>query len=145
MPDFILHDESQRMQLLVSMRRLLLVGQWSWKTLRPLFHWPQHRGRHPVRNRSVAVFNAVVTGAVFGTVTVLTAGWTVENQFGVLPYSQQYPMVRFVSGWILLDGWMYFWHRLNHRFPLLWRVHRMHHSDPKMDVTSATRLMSAST
>src|SRR5690606_9675421 len=31
------------------------------------------------------------------------------------------------------------WHWLNHRVPLLWRFHRMHHSDREMDVTSATR------
>ena len=118
---------------------LMLVGLWSWETLRPLFHWPQHRGRHAFRNLSIAVFNAVVTGALFGTATVLAANWTVENRFGVLQLSDQYATVRFVVGLILLDGWMYFWHRLNHHMPLLWRFHRMHHSDLKMDVTTATR------
>jgi sterol desaturase/sphingolipid hydroxylase (fatty acid hydroxylase superfamily) len=34
---------------------------------------------------------------------------------------------------------MYWWHRLNHRIPFLWRFHRMHHSDPRMDVTTANR------
>jgi sterol desaturase/sphingolipid hydroxylase (fatty acid hydroxylase superfamily) len=34
---------------------------------------------------------------------------------------------------------MYVWHRANHRLALLWRFHRMHHSDPEMDVTTATR------
>jgi sterol desaturase/sphingolipid hydroxylase (fatty acid hydroxylase superfamily) len=40
---------------------------------------------------------------------------------------------------VLLDGWMYLWHRANHAIPLLWRFHRMHHSDRHLDVTSATR------
>ena len=40
---------------------------------------------------------------------------------------------------LLLDGWLYLWHRANHRVPLLWRFHRMHHADPAMDVTTATR------
>ena len=39
----------------------------------------------------------------------------------------------------LFDGWMYIWHRLNHEIPFLWRFHRMHHSDPAMDVTTALR------
>jgi sterol desaturase/sphingolipid hydroxylase (fatty acid hydroxylase superfamily) len=34
---------------------------------------------------------------------------------------------------------MYFWHRANHAIPILWRFHRMHHSDRHMDVTTATR------
>lgn len=28
---------------------------------------------------------------------------------------------------------------MNHRWPVLWRFHRVHHSDPKMDVTTANR------
>jgi len=40
---------------------------------------------------------------------------------------------------LVLDIWTYWWHRANHLIPLLWRFHRMHHSDPWMDVTSARR------
>ena len=40
---------------------------------------------------------------------------------------------------LTLDLWTYWWHRANHRIPFLWRFHRMHHSDPAMDVTTATR------
>jgi len=40
---------------------------------------------------------------------------------------------------VLLDCWMYLWHRANHMIPFLWRFHRMHHSDRHMDVTTATR------
>jgi len=141
--DFIPGDQSQRLSVLVSTRLLLpilmLVGLWSWETLRPLFHWPQQRGRHALRNLSLALFNAIVTGALFGTAIVFAANWTVENRFGLLQLSDQYATVRFIAGLILLDGWMYFWHRLNHQIPLLWRFHRMHHSDLKMDVTTATR------
>jgi sterol desaturase/sphingolipid hydroxylase (fatty acid hydroxylase superfamily) len=92
-----------------------------------------------LRNLFIALFNAVVTGAMFGTATVCVADWAVQNQFGLLQLSDQYATARFVAGLILLDGWMYVWHRLNHLMPLLWRFHRMHHSDPRMDVTSAAR------
>jgi sterol desaturase/sphingolipid hydroxylase (fatty acid hydroxylase superfamily) len=34
---------------------------------------------------------------------------------------------------------MYLWHRANHAIPFLWRFHRMHHSDPAVDVTTALR------
>ena len=34
---------------------------------------------------------------------------------------------------------MYWWHRLNHRVAFFWRFHRTHHSDPRMDVTTANR------
>jgi sterol desaturase/sphingolipid hydroxylase (fatty acid hydroxylase superfamily) len=40
---------------------------------------------------------------------------------------------------LLFDGWMYDWHVLNHKVPLLWRFHAVHHSDREMDASSALR------
>jgi sterol desaturase/sphingolipid hydroxylase (fatty acid hydroxylase superfamily) len=40
---------------------------------------------------------------------------------------------------IVLDAWMYAWHRLNHQTPLLWRFHAIHHRDEWLDATSAVR------
>lgn len=40
---------------------------------------------------------------------------------------------------LLLDCLIYWQHRLFHRVPLLWRLHRVHHSDPELDVSSAIR------
>jgi sterol desaturase/sphingolipid hydroxylase (fatty acid hydroxylase superfamily) len=34
---------------------------------------------------------------------------------------------------------MYWWHRMNHRVPFLWRFHRVHHADARMDVSTALR------
>ena len=40
---------------------------------------------------------------------------------------------------LLLDLLIYWQHRLFHRIPLLWRLHRMHHTDTAVDVTTALR------
>ena len=40
---------------------------------------------------------------------------------------------------LVLDLAMYVWHRLNHAIPLLWRFHRVHHTDLNVDVSSAAR------
>jgi len=40
---------------------------------------------------------------------------------------------------ILLDLSIYGQHVLTHRCPLLWRLHRLHHSDRSLDVTTALR------
>ncbi|SBS25274.1 Fatty acid hydroxylase superfamily protein [Marinomonas aquimarina] len=39
----------------------------------------------------------------------------------------------------LLDLLIYWQHRLFHRVDWLWRLHRVHHSDPELDTTSAVR------
>ena len=40
---------------------------------------------------------------------------------------------------LMFDLFTYWFHRLSHRIPFLWRFHRVHHSDPHMDVTTANR------
>ena len=40
---------------------------------------------------------------------------------------------------ILLDYTNYLWHILNHKVPLLWRFHLVHHTDADLDVTTAIR------
>ncbi len=40
---------------------------------------------------------------------------------------------------LLLDLWIYWWHRANHELPLLWRFHEVHHRDRFLDATSALR------
>jgi len=50
------------------------------------------------------------------------------------------------SGWtgfaldlLLLDFWIYWWHRANHNASLLWRFHEVHHLDRFLDTSSAVR------
>lgn len=40
---------------------------------------------------------------------------------------------------LVLDAWMYTWHRLNHKLKFLWRFHSFHHKDKKMNSTTAVR------
>lgn len=42
-----------------------------------------------------------------------------------------------VADLLLLDIWIYFWHRANHEVPFLWRFHQVHHRDEFLDTTSA--------
>ena len=40
---------------------------------------------------------------------------------------------------LLLDLWIYAWHRLNHTIPFLWRFHEVHHLDENLDASTALR------
>jgi sterol desaturase/sphingolipid hydroxylase (fatty acid hydroxylase superfamily) len=51
-----------------------------------------------------------------------------------LPYA-----VDVALGVLLLDLWHYIEHRLMHAVPLLWRLHRVHHSDVDVDFTTTER------
>jgi sterol desaturase/sphingolipid hydroxylase (fatty acid hydroxylase superfamily) len=118
---------------------VLLALFWCWETWRPFFDQREGRIRHAAHNLAIALFNTVILGLVFGFVTATVAGWSEQNHYGLLNTLGIDEPIRFVLALVLLDGWMYFWHRANHTLPLLWRFHRMHHSDHHMDVTTATR------
>lgn len=50
------------------------------------------------------------------------------------------PLLKAVLSFLLLDLTLYLWHRANHSYDWLWRFHKVHHSDPAMNVTTAFRL-----
>lgn len=118
---------------------LLLALFWLWETGRPFFGWRDARWRHAGRNLAIALLNTAVLAVAFGALTVTVAAWTTRNSVGLLHLASLPEWSRFAAALLLLDGWMYVWHRANHEVPLLWRFHRMHHSDDHMDVTTATR------
>jgi sterol desaturase/sphingolipid hydroxylase (fatty acid hydroxylase superfamily) len=117
----------------------LLALFWGWETWFPFFERRAGRWRHAGRNLALAICNTVVLALVFGTATVVVAGWTAQHGLGLLHALPVDGPLRLPLAVVLLDGWMYLWHRANHAVPLLWRFHRMHHSDDQMDVTTATR------
>lgn len=118
---------------------VVLALFWSWETIRPLRERREGRLLHASRNLGVAIVNTVVLALLFGAATVAVAKWAADNDYGFLRHVDLPAVATFVLAIVILDAWMYFWHRITHAVPLLWRFHRMHHSDDRMDVTTATR------
>jgi sterol desaturase/sphingolipid hydroxylase (fatty acid hydroxylase superfamily) len=121
----------------------MLVLLFTWETVSPFLACfagaGSERARHALRNLALGLINAALTGLVFAGLWLVAAEWAAANQFGVLHWLAMPAWARLGAAFLLFDAWMYFWHRLNHRVPFLWRFHRTHHSDPKMDVTTANR------
>jgi sterol desaturase/sphingolipid hydroxylase (fatty acid hydroxylase superfamily) len=62
-----------------------------------------------------------------------------EHNLGLLQQFQITMWMQIIITILILDLWMYFWHRLNHVLPFFWRFHRFHHTDEKMNTTTAVR------
>ena len=72
-------------------------------------------------------------GAVGMAVVVERWGW------GLLPATDLPRVAQSVLAFVLLDLAIYVQHILFHRIPVLWRLHRVHHADEELDVTSGSR------
>ena len=60
--------------------------------------------------------------------------------FSVLPLSTLLPYPLYVvCGIIALDAFMYLLHRVSHRYLILWHLHKVHHSDPEIDISTNFR------
>jgi sterol desaturase/sphingolipid hydroxylase (fatty acid hydroxylase superfamily) len=98
-----------------------------------------HRLRHTARNLALGLLNAVAVALLAAPLIASVAGRAEESRFGLLNLLSLPPAISTVTAFLLFDGWLYLWHRANHKFPFLWRFHRVHHSDPEMDATTALR------
>jgi sterol desaturase/sphingolipid hydroxylase (fatty acid hydroxylase superfamily) len=117
----------------------LLIFFWLWETWHPFFGWRNGRVRHAVWNLAVSIGNTVILALLFSVATAVVADWTARHQPGLLHLLPWGSVPGFLCAFLLLDVWTYLWHAANHHVSFLWRFHRMHHSDNRMDVTTATR------
>jgi sterol desaturase/sphingolipid hydroxylase (fatty acid hydroxylase superfamily) len=121
----------------------LLALLLAWESFAPFFSFfarkAGERARHGLKNLALGALNSLLTGLGFAALWWATANWAQAHEFGILNWLPLPGWARLAGAFLLFDAWMYWWHRLNHRIPFLWRFHRTHHSDPKMDVTTANR------
>jgi len=110
-----------------------------WESFSPFFNAPNNRIEHGVKNIILALINGLILGLLFAGITIIVANYTVQNNFGFVHLFNLTKVQYSILAFIIMDMWNYTWHRINHRVAFLWRFHKMHHSDPNMDVTTSVR------
>ena len=106
--------------------------------LRPFYTERRHRWRHAGRNLGLGLVSGLL-GALVTPLLLLAMSRADAAGIGLRHWLGLGPVVGAVVVFILFDCWMYLWHRANHRIGLLWRLHRVHHTDTAMDATTALR------
>ena len=112
---------------------------WLLEGLIPMFEGRRERARHDASNVALGVANAAVASLIFAGATLVATEWARANSFGVLHWLGARGVWGFVLGFVILDLWQYFWHRLNHGIPFLWRFHAVHHADRDLGASSGLR------
>lgn len=96
-----------------------------------------HRA-HLVPNLALT-FVTFATNMVFNAAVLLLLVRLQAAHFGILRWASLGPIAAAVAAVVLLDFSYYVAHVAMHKVPLFWKVHRVHHSDPAVDVTTTIR------
>ncbi len=94
--------------------------------------------KHDLKNILVGVINLLII-AVVGVQFQNAIEWLNNHQFGLLQLFHISSYIKIVLGVLLIDIFMYWWHRINHEWRFLWYFHKFHHIDTKLNSTSALR------
>lgn len=70
---------------------------------------------------------------------IATAIWAEQSGWGILNHTSLPAWFEILLGVIILDFAIYLQHVASHKVPILWRLHKVHHSDRDIDVTTAIR------
>ena len=110
---------------------------WFIEGIIPWLSPQKPRSLHAKLNLSIAGLNLLIL-LPSGILMAFMLDWsrTVWPGIGMLALP---PVAKAIVIILLIDLWMYVWHRLNHEIALLWRFHSVHHSDPTLDVTTSWR------
>jgi sterol desaturase/sphingolipid hydroxylase (fatty acid hydroxylase superfamily) len=124
-----------RLGLFLALLTLLGIAEW---------FWPRHLAaplrskRWPV-NLGLGAINALCLRLLLPWLAVDAALWSQAHHVGVLPLLHLPPWSAAMIAFVLLDLLIYVQHRVMHRIPFLWRLHRVHHTDVALDVSSGVR------
>lgn len=106
--------------------------------------WPRRQsavaiGRRWYMNICLTISGSVLTNVVFPMMAVSVAVLASQQGWGLLNNVAIPHWLAFCLALLVLDMSRYWQHVALHATPLLWRLHRVHHSDPEYDCTTGLR------
>ena len=127
-----------------SHRSLILVGGitffWLLEGALPLFLFNYKKWKHAIPNLFFTGTTVIINFSL-AFLLLFTADWVQINNFGIINWMLEMPLWLYILlGVILLDFFgAYLAHYTEHKIKPLWMIHLVHHSDHKVDTTTANR------
>lgn len=125
-------------------RSIILVGGitlfWLLEGILPLFQFKYKKWAHAIPN-FVFTLTTIIINFSLAFLLLKTSDWVSANDFGVVNWLPEMPLWAYVLiGVLLLDFFgAYLAHFVEHKVKPLWMVHLVHHTDHKVDTTTANR------
>ena len=124
-------------------RAVILVGGitffWILEGSIPLFRFNHNTLKHAIPN-FFFTFTTILINFSLAFLLVKSSDWVSNNYFGLI-HLYDFPLwIKVILGILLLDlVGAYLAHYVEHNVKPLWMIHLVHHSDQKVDTTTANR------
>jgi len=119
------------------MLAFIVVASWEiWMPRRELLI---SKSRRWLNNLALVVLNTIILRLLFPTAAVGVALFTNDQTWGLFNYFVVSKPLAIILSIVILDLVIYLQHVMFHAVPLLWRLHRVHHTDLDYDVTTGSR------
>ncbi|MGB0514170.1 MAG: sterol desaturase family protein [Wenzhouxiangellaceae bacterium] len=128
------HADSIRLGAFIGAIALLALLQWRFSLRRD-----SRPARRQAVNVGLVVIDTLALRLVFPVLAVAFAADVHARGGGLFGALDGAAVVEILIAFLLLDLVIYWQHRLLHRVPLLWRIHRVHHCDTGFDLTTGVR------
>lgn len=126
-----------------TIRLCLFMGGFAvlalWEFARPDRALTRRKIRRWASNIGLIVTGTILIRVLVPVAAVSSAYLVEMNQWGLVNQADVPFWAKVVITFILLDLSIYFQHAVFHVIPLMWRFHRVHHSDVDCDVTTGLR------
>ena len=136
MIDTLYHNEAT-IRLSIFLGAFILLALWEWR-------WPkrtltQDKVKRWINNIALMVTGTLVVRVVVPMAAVGAAYFAEKNHIGFANHIDIPLWLEVVAVFVLLDLSIYIQHAMFHVLPVMWRFHRVHHSDLDFDVTTGVR------
>lgn len=117
----------------------VLAGMAAWELAAPKRRQEMPRLLRWSNNLALVALDTVLLRLFLPLTAVAFAGLVQQNGWGVLNWMELPAWLAVLLALLVLDLAIYAQHVVFHKVPLLWRLHRMHHADTEIDVTTGLR------
>jgi sterol desaturase/sphingolipid hydroxylase (fatty acid hydroxylase superfamily) len=127
----------------IGVRLVFFVGVFAimalWEIFAPKRLLSVSKARRWRGNFGIVLLNTALLRVIFPAAGLGMALFAQANAWGVFNYLQVPHAISVLVSVLLLDLAIYLQHVMFHAVPTFWRVHRMHHTDLDLDVTTGIR------
>ena len=131
---------SNEMALRLAAFAAVLAAMMAWERFRPRrLRSACDRPQRWRANFGLVAIDAIAVRLIFPAAAVGAAALAEARGWGLLNALEVPAWLAFAIALVILDLAIYAQHVAFHKVPLLWRLHRVHHSDVDLDVTTGLR------